>query len=463
MPQQPDPVLDAVPEPAPAPEAPAPEAPTLRVLANVAAAPVASTPIPPYTDCLRLNATGAVQSFVVPDGVTVINARVWGAGGQSWPDYRHYGGGGGFASGDISVVPGETLNVVVGQPGGFGGGGTGLGAGGGLSGLYSPRSQRPLLVAGGGGGSTSFTDGSGGNGGAGGGHSGAAGAGFVPGKGAVGATGGAGGADNHGNRGGRGGDLGSPGGANARGVPGGVVPITGLGGGGGAGIQVPNGQWRGSGGGAGYAGGGGAACDAGAASVGGGGGGGSGFAAGPGVSGGVTIAGSGRYAANKSDPLYQAGIGDDYQPGQVVLQWRVPAITVVPGGPPDVTLRPGGETGYPGVRVRAEEEATGLRRTVRVTLPPGEGLQFVEEGAPGYTLTVWDASGGLSYSLGTLSADGQTLTFTDVLLGLAGAGSISTMWVAVKSTGSPRHADTQLAFQVGDRSSNSTPIHIVDR
>ncbi|PAU45721.1 hypothetical protein CK936_27975 [Streptomyces albireticuli] len=181
------------------------------------------------------------------------------------------------------------------------------------------------------------------------------------------------------------------------------------------------------------------------------------------MSGGVTIAGSGRYAANKSDPLYQAGIGDDYQPGQVVLQWRVPAITVVPGGPPDVTLRPGGETGYPGVRVRAEEEATGLRRTVRVTLPPGEGLQFVEEGAPGYTLTVWDASGGLSYSLGTLSADGQTLTFTDVLLGLAGAGSISTMWVAVKSTGSPRHADTQLAFQVGDRSSNSTPIHIVDR
>ncbi|MGW1076727.1 hypothetical protein [Streptomyces sp. NPDC002537] len=459
----PDPAPGPDPDPAPDPEpapAPASEAPTPRGLTTATAATVADTPTAPYTHCLRFNATGAVQSFTVPVGVTVLNARMWAAGGQSWPGYNRYGGGGGFASGDVSVVPGETLAVVVGQSGDFGGGGFGLGAGGGLSGLFSNRLQRPLLVAGGGGGGSAFMDGSGGNGGAGGGQTGGTGAGPVPGQGAAGATGGAGGADNYGNRGGRGGDLGAPGGSNSRGVAGGVVPVAGLGGGGGAGIQVSNGQWRGSGGGAGYAGGGGAACDAGAASVGGGGGGGSGFAAGPGVSGGVTIAGSGRYAANKGDPLYQAGIGDDYKPGQVVLQWRLPAITVSPGGPPDVTLTRAGETGYPGVRLRADEEATGSRRDVRVELPQGKGLQFVEEGDPGYQLTVQSASGGTAYSTGTLSADGQTLTFTDVDLGLTDPGSTSAMWVAVKATGDSPGGGTHLVFRVGDQTSNSTAVYV---
>ncbi|MGX8909243.1 hypothetical protein ACR820_29120 [Streptomyces netropsis] len=449
-----NPESEPVPDPAPATEEAKPPG-SMRVVA----ATVADTPTPLYTHCLRFNATGAVQNFIVPDGVTVINVRMWGAGGQSWTGHNRHGGGGGFTSGDVNVVPGETLAVVVGRSGGFGGGGTGLGAGGGLSGLFSNRLQRPLLVAGGGGGSTSFTDGSGGNGGAGGGHNGGAGTGLVPGQGAVGATGGAGGADNHGNRGGRGGNPGASGGSNSRGVAGGVVPIAGLGGGGGAGVQLPNGQWRGSGGGAGYAGGGGAACDSGAASIGGGGGGGSGFAAGPGVSGGVTIAGSGRYAANKADPLYQAGIGDDFNPGQVVVQWRLPAITVSPGGPPDVTLTGAGQTGYPGVRLRADEESTGSRRTVRVDLPQGRGLAFVEEGGPGYQLTVQSASGETAYYTGALSLDGQTLTFADVDLGLSATGSTSTMWVAVKAASSSG-GETHLTFRVGDQTSNSTTVHV---
>jgi hypothetical protein len=39
-------------------------------------------------------------------------------------------------------------------------------------------------------------------------------------------------------------------------------------------------------------------------------GGGSGFASGPGASGGTTVTGSGTKAVGKSDPLYQAGVGD---------------------------------------------------------------------------------------------------------------------------------------------------------
>ncbi|GLW04826.1 hypothetical protein Slala05_84560 [Streptomyces lavendulae subsp. lavendulae] len=114
------------------------------------------TPVAPFNRIQRFVATETVQTFVVPPGVTSVNARCWGSGGSStYGSPSAPGGGGGFASGDITVEPGDELAVVVGSTK-FGGGATnvwnGDGRGGGMSGLYSKRLDCVLLVAGGGGG-----------------------------------------------------------------------------------------------------------------------------------------------------------------------------------------------------------------------------------------------------------------------------------------------------------------------
>ncbi|MGK5530678.1 hypothetical protein [Streptomyces sp. URMC 129] len=133
-------------------------------------------------------------------------------------------------------------------------------------------------------------------------------------------------------------------------------------------------------------------------------------------------------------------------------------FSVSPGGPPDVTLTLAGETRYPGVHVRAEDDGAVPPQDVQVTLPRGRGLQFVPEGNPGYQLTVF---GGSTYA-GSLSPDGQTLTFENVDLALSGKGSTSAIWVAVKASGNAPHpADTELGFRIADASSGSTRIHVV--
>ncbi|WP_171162091.1 hypothetical protein [Streptomyces sp. I05A-00742] len=141
-----------------------------------------------------------------------------------------------------------------------------------------------------------------------------------------------------------------------------------------------------------------------------------------------------------------------------VVEW----FSVLPGGPPDVTLTRAGETRYPGVQLRADAAGSGSRRTVRVDLLPGRGLRFVEEGGPGYQLTVQGPSGGPVQYTGTLSADGQSLTFTDVALALSGNGSLSSAWVAVKASADSTLGDTQLNFRVGERPGSSTPIRVTE-
>jgi len=144
---------------------------------------------------------GAEQTFTVPDGITSLNVKMWGAGGGAGgrnvgstacgTDNGGYGGGaGGFTSGTISVTPGETIKIIVGEGGygttckpvglggigGFGGGGTGTstadvnggagGGGGGYSGVFtnSVSFANALLIAGGGGGGTGIAAGGGGGG-----------------------------------------------------------------------------------------------------------------------------------------------------------------------------------------------------------------------------------------------------------------------------------------------------------
>jgi hypothetical protein len=124
--------------------------------------------------------TGAVQYWVVPNGITSINVSVFGAaGGLATTDNitgDGIGGLGGSVKGNISVTPGETLTIRVGGrgtdandtisgSGGFNGGGNGAayydfytsasGGGGGASDItrigIDAMSQKLVVGAGGGG------------------------------------------------------------------------------------------------------------------------------------------------------------------------------------------------------------------------------------------------------------------------------------------------------------------------
>ncbi|NOQ73164.1 MAG: T9SS type B sorting domain-containing protein [Crocinitomix sp.] len=114
--------------------------------------------------------TGAVQTYTVPAGVTLIEIEAWGAqGGSAFTIYDEFapGGLGGYAKGDLVVIPGQILNVYVGGgggahgAGGFNGGGQagseyGAAGGGGSdvrTGLYGLSDR---IIVGGGGGGCSF-------------------------------------------------------------------------------------------------------------------------------------------------------------------------------------------------------------------------------------------------------------------------------------------------------------------
>jgi hypothetical protein len=110
--------------------------------------------------------TGVIQTYTVPDGVTSIKVKCWGAAGGSV-----YGGAGGYAGGDVSVTPGDTIQVVVGQGGRTGG--SNLGSGGGFTGILSVWNTSDIaathagsiIIAGAGGGGGNSSNNPAGNGG----------------------------------------------------------------------------------------------------------------------------------------------------------------------------------------------------------------------------------------------------------------------------------------------------------
>ena len=128
--------------------------------------------------------TGGVQTFTVPAGVTSVTVESWGA--QGWTG-SYSGGLGGYATGSLSVTPGQTLYIYVGGQGttatgagvpsgaGWNGGGNGqtsassgfAGGGGGASDVRvgGTALANRIIVAGGGGGSTNNGSCNGGNGG----------------------------------------------------------------------------------------------------------------------------------------------------------------------------------------------------------------------------------------------------------------------------------------------------------
>ncbi len=118
---------------------------------------------------ITFSGTGSIQPFSVPANVTTISIKMWGAGGGAGnTDVSSRGGGGGFVSGTLTVIPSTIIDVYVGiggliasASGGWpGGGGTGAGgeagAGGGFSAVFpNGNFTTPYILAGAGaGGST---------------------------------------------------------------------------------------------------------------------------------------------------------------------------------------------------------------------------------------------------------------------------------------------------------------------
>lgn len=134
--------------------------------------------IPIVNTAFTVAYTGSNQNYVVPNGINLLEIKLWGGGGGGsyWTNggTTFYGGGaGGFASCYLAVTPGETLNIIVAGagiscntgpsvvlPGGFGGGGTHnqgqacCGSGGGRSaiqalGYKTPDAYDDIITAGG--------------------------------------------------------------------------------------------------------------------------------------------------------------------------------------------------------------------------------------------------------------------------------------------------------------------------
>jgi len=119
--------------------------------------------------------TGSEQNFVIPNGINSISIQAWGAsGGRNTTNVASISGKGGYASGTLSVTPGETIYLYVGSQGansttvadacttceyagGFNGGGKGINGGAGGGGATDVRKGgnalgNRVIVAGGAGG-----------------------------------------------------------------------------------------------------------------------------------------------------------------------------------------------------------------------------------------------------------------------------------------------------------------------
>jgi hypothetical protein len=140
-----------------------------------------------YATCTHssqiINSTGALQ-FLTPSSFSTcstMTVKIWGAGGGGSFGAISVGGGGGYATGTFSIIPGQVFTLLVGSggapgtnagsatlnSGGYGGGGNGYGnnaAGGGRSAIQLSGTD-VLTAGGGGGGGNSASDRSGGAGG----------------------------------------------------------------------------------------------------------------------------------------------------------------------------------------------------------------------------------------------------------------------------------------------------------
>ena len=178
--------------------------PTVLIQQNVVSPDLVAT----YT----FNYTGANQTFTVPAGLKSATVTLYGAGGANNGSSAGRGGHGGYVTGTLTLIPGETLTIIAGQGGQtyssgntttYGGGGSSGGSGysyatsgGGRSAIQ--RGGVDIVTAGGGGGNgyNSGGDGGGTTGGSGGGSGGTGGTQTTGGTGANSGTVGQGGNGN---------------------------------------------------------------------------------------------------------------------------------------------------------------------------------------------------------------------------------------------------------------------------
>ena len=263
--------------------------------------------------------TGSDQTWTVPSGITSATIQAWGAGGGSdSTNSGQYGAAGGYATGILTVTPGATMKVVVGQGGTMGSHGGSAGSGGGYSGIFltSVSHANARLIAGAGGGAGD--DNTGGQGGGTTGTNGQSNNSLGGGNHGRGGSQSAGGDKGNINYSSNSGILPTSGSA-LQGGDGGGDPGAGHGytpasyGGGGRGGHEPGGSQGGGGGGGGYYGGGGADGNAYGNNGGGGGaggGGGSSYIGHSSVSSGSTTAGTNQTSGGASATNYSSGIGN---------------------------------------------------------------------------------------------------------------------------------------------------------
>jgi hypothetical protein len=124
----------------------------------IAAVSFASPAFATTTDTsVAFSATGAIQTWTVPSGVTQIYVDM--AGGEGGASYGG-GAGGAELTGALPVTPGEVLHIIAGGVGGSGSEYSYGGGGGGGSFIYSTANQAGILAAAGGGGGQGSNTGS---------------------------------------------------------------------------------------------------------------------------------------------------------------------------------------------------------------------------------------------------------------------------------------------------------------
>jgi hypothetical protein len=92
-----------------------------------------------------------------------------------------------------------------------------------------------------------------------------------------------------------------------------------------------------------------------------------------------------------------------------------------------------------------------------VTLPAGADMRFGTLDNPDHQLTVL----GRGVYPGSLSADGRSLTFTDVDLAIPGNGSQAILYVCISAAADTPTGPTSVQFTVGGRISPSTAIDVI--
>ncbi|MFI6855584.1 hypothetical protein [Streptomyces sp. NPDC050416] len=379
------------------------------------------TPTEGFSGCRLFDPTGAREEFQVPAGVTALDVRAWGQGGEGTPFAG--GGAGGYTAGTLSVTPGERLSLAVGGPrfgdalGGAGGDKHGA-VGGNSSGVRTGDGEPLLIAAGGGGGGYGGT--ATGQGGPGGGERGQDDTQSERGgKGAAGTTGGTGGGN---------GSSGADASGSGKGGAGGSGSV-GAGGGGGAGY-------------AGGGGGGGTDDDRGAV---GSGAGGSSYVDPDRVTGARLLSGERTVAPAKTDPFWQpadervrGGIAEGgvntarSGDGRIVFQWKTPAIAeVTQASGAGQTIQPGG--GADPVAVVVEDKAGNPVENASVTFtvedPDKLGASFfVKDGADTTELAVPTDARGRARSAPLRTGLGKEGEFT-VRAEAGGASTVFTVKV----------------------------------